>query len=799
MALSQIPTGPVVSPRGIVNAFTQQAAPSQVAPGALIWIHGLNLGPDDGRFASGFPLPTRLGDPAVEVLINGVAVPLISVRPTRIVAQVPWQARQGLASVVVRRGEARSREARVMISQPWPSLRTRDDKGYGEVSGGLADRILTVPATGLGVTDPAPVTGQPGPKDPEAALRGALRAYVGGIQAPVTAALSPERAGEFEVKITMPPQSRPGDMITVIAGNRPANRLTYSAIASPEMRFMRLPEGTPLLRALVASDLRPDYLVMSAERDGDGCYPSFLFNLARNQARKIDECLISSNRNAPTPIVSPDDTGVLAALIGPPEGDATAGISSKVLVLNPARDEPMVAELAAKAAGLASGPNGNLNAVVPGDPPQVITINVQNGRPSEPQNVVPQGAATGVGQVAVRFPEVDLGDGFKHMLAAPQQLLPGVFVSVVGDDASAPKRAKVAVFALTGEVAGTQDFPEGWLPLLAALPPQQPGRTDPIPGAGTPAQQAPVFRVTTRFDGETATYFVLAQRSQGENNAVIAFTLEGPGPQVIPFPDSWFAAACAGPVRMFNLELVHSVALFGSKTPVNEFKNPCPANGFLLLNMEKRSLLPIPVPGHAQINTSAAIGDVNDFLFATNTDPARRGVSDVLIVLDGASGLVARFDMPIGVVGYFGITPVAGMNALVGLAMNRAAGDEGLLFFDLEEDTVRLLPTPEGFASVNTVAVFPITRKLVARGVKPNNGGTQYLVYDLLTGDVHMPPNPPGVVWVGTAPRPPAQPGQPAPPAVPMLEDISPRANMIAAMGYDAERRQIGVFTLRIP
>lgn len=43
------PTGPVVNPRGVVNAFTQQPAPSVVAAGGIIHISGLNLGPTGGR------------------------------------------------------------------------------------------------------------------------------------------------------------------------------------------------------------------------------------------------------------------------------------------------------------------------------------------------------------------------------------------------------------------------------------------------------------------------------------------------------------------------------------------------------------------------------------------------------------------------------------------------------------------------------------------------------------------------------------------------------------------------------
>src|SRR4051794_29848834 len=83
------PLGPAVPPRGITNAFPQAPAPSPVAPGGLIWIQGLSLGPAEGLKATDIPWPTKLGD--IEVLINGRLSPVGFVSPSRIVAQVPLE------------------------------------------------------------------------------------------------------------------------------------------------------------------------------------------------------------------------------------------------------------------------------------------------------------------------------------------------------------------------------------------------------------------------------------------------------------------------------------------------------------------------------------------------------------------------------------------------------------------------------------------------------------------------------------------------------------------------------------
>lgn len=88
-ALAQAPTGPVIDPRGIVNAFTLDPAPSIVAPGGLFTISGYNLASDTVQ-APGVPWPVTLA--GARVTVNGRAASLYSVSPGTIVAQAPWKA-----------------------------------------------------------------------------------------------------------------------------------------------------------------------------------------------------------------------------------------------------------------------------------------------------------------------------------------------------------------------------------------------------------------------------------------------------------------------------------------------------------------------------------------------------------------------------------------------------------------------------------------------------------------------------------------------------------------------------------
>ena len=118
--LGQAPTAPVVSPRGVINAFTQTPAPTTVAAGGLIWINGLNLGPVDAIVAKDAPWPTSVGDPAIQVLINNRPSPIYSAGPSRIVAQVPYEIANGQVNLVVRRGDAQSRPARFNVINIFP-------------------------------------------------------------------------------------------------------------------------------------------------------------------------------------------------------------------------------------------------------------------------------------------------------------------------------------------------------------------------------------------------------------------------------------------------------------------------------------------------------------------------------------------------------------------------------------------------------------------------------------------------------------------------------------------------------
>ncbi|MCX6592010.1 MAG: hypothetical protein NTZ56_10830 [Acidobacteria bacterium] len=778
-------TAPVVTPRGVINGFTQRPAPSQVAPGGIIWISGLNLGPPEGIKTTENPAPTKLGD--VEVLVNNRAAGVISAEPGRVVAVVPEQTPNGVVNVIVRRGEQQSRPARITVVASLPSLRTKEDKGFGELASTGSGSSIVLSASGFGA---------PGAVD--------LQAYVGGLRGSVTATAS-DRPGEFDIAITVPADSAAGDMVTLLSGNRVANQGTLGRRVAA-LKYLPLPDGTPDLRDLVGSDLRGEFLLATGARDDKGCYPAFLFDFGKAAASRVADCLTTANRNAATPIVAANDTGVLGALVGPPESADV--VSAKLMTFAPG-DVSSSVTLPASASLLTANANGFV-VVVPGPPAKAYSVDPLTSEVTE-ATVVPgaAGGGGGAGGAAggIVALTIDLGDGLSVVFSNPTGVGNNRRAVVVTDNDRAPKKAKLAFLDAQNAVVSTRDFPEGWLPLAAQ--PQQvalpPGVNLP-PGANLTRPLGSVF-----LDAPTRLFYVLAQQGDNTQHGVIAFPLDASEVKTVAFPSGWFATGCAAQIPLQTLDLSRRFGLLASKSVTSAFANPCPADGFLLVDLTNQSASVVQLPGTGQLNANAGANEMNDYMFGTNTDPGRNNVSDTLYVLDGVSGSVNRLDLPSGVTGFGNLSTIPTLGALIAPATNRVQGDGGLVLFDLETATAKLLPVPDGFASVQIAGIFATTRKVVGRGVKDQNAGSQFIVYDLVSGDANVIPNPEGVAFVGPlpavagagggggAPGGGGAGGQAGQAAQAVTLRANPRAGSIAATAWNAQRRAVGIALLQVP
>lgn len=802
---AQPPTAPVVSPRGVVNAYTLVPAPSQVSPGGIIWINGFNLGPVDGAKSTDLPLPLELG--GVQVTINNRRAPLFSVSPNRIEAQVPLETQPGTATVIVRRGDESSRPARINIVALAPALRSANDAGYGEAAVTKKDgNTITLAGTGFGVTDPRLETGAP-PLD-GTSLVNPVRAYIGGLPANSTATPSATRPGEFDITITVPEGAAPGDLVNVMAG--PAGvaatpRRLYQAAVAPEMKFLSV-SGNPELRALAGSDLRGPFAMAAGPRADSGCYPAYRIDFSAMKFDALDTCVTAGNRNQPNPFVAAVEGGAIAALVGPPEGELPNGVSSKVALFTSASGDVSTVQLPAAAVNLASQ-NGNFRANLANAPAVLINADTQEvtETPAGPGGGggggggLPGGGAAGANAGCLN-PNltIDLGDGLNKIISCVQA--GQGFVSVIADNEDAPKKAKLATVTPQGQVQNSFDFPEGYLPMvLPALQIQNPpgGGGGAVPGGGGQGQLVNRLRAVTIPDGQAA--YVIVRSVDGKRDALAMF-----GNQqitAIPFPDGWFAASCTPNLRIFNMDLARQIGFAATKSAETTARQNCPAYGFVLLDRDTREVSISESPGSEGFNAASQAGDVADFIYTVSTNPQRVNVAESLYVLDSTTGSSFRLDLPPGVAGFGQVRAELTLFSILAPAnaTQTGNGDAGIAVFDLESATAKLLPVPDGFAAVQILGIFESTRKVVARGNRVGNAGSSILIYDLASGDLYIPNTPAPCSFAGILPGAPGAGqggGGQAQQAI-NLTLLNPKANTVITGCFDTNRRLTGFLYIR--
>ena len=798
----QAPTAPVIQPRGVVNAYTQLPAPAVAGQGGLIHINGINLSPPEGWKAEGLPLPTQFGEPPVQVLINNRPAPLLSATPGRIVAQIPLETPNGSVGVVVKRGEQQSRVARLQVQALAPGVLSASGLGFGAAANVGSDGILKLKATSLGPTEPRVGTGEAATE--ATAARAALNAYVGGVPVIVNASYSSTTPGEFDIELKVPEGARDGDAILLVANTAEANLLTMNkGRRESEALYIPYPAGTPDLRNVRSSDVNGLFLNANGVRGTDTCFNSYLIDALKKTFEKIDGCLTTAQPQAITPFIDSAGSPVFAAFVGPFTGTVQAGqaalVSDKVKLFRAPPAEPVHATLPVAVAALNGTVGGNFIATAPGStgtPGKSYSIHSGTGEVAEI-------AATGGGvggapgggvnlqALLQRFSAIDLGDGINKLLSQVSALN-NQFVLTVGDSLEKPTKAKVAVLTAQGEIVAQRALPEGWLPIVAPAPAVQqppPGGGQLPPGLAQLRAPTPVY-----MDTQTRNYYVAVRSGEGKHGLAF-FPTEGDA-RIIGLPEDWYFTGCVPNIPVYGIELARGIAMMGGKSEDSSFKNPCPADGFLLFDLAARQFTAVGLPGAGKFNASGGADELNDFLTGANIDPANRNTSDTFYVLDGVNATAFRFDLPVGVNNFSGGTRIPALNLVVAQANNRAAGDAGLVLFDLERTEARLLPTPEGFVSINYLGLLPSLRRLVARGIKTGNSGSQVLIYNLENGDLEMIANPEGVAFIGSPPQQQPVPGQQ--PVANLPVRVNQKANTVEAIVFGEDRRQRGVVVIRV-
>ena len=225
---------PVVS--SVVNSADLS---SLVALGGAVNINGTSLA--TGSFTAGAPpLPNSLGD--VCALVNNIPLPLFSVSPGQLVAQLPYIS--GASSLVVHNSGGVSAPFAFTIQGQAPAIYKtagivqviRDDNGepVGFTNPIHPNTALTIYVTGLGLTTPLPPLGTAAPASPPALVNAPPTVTLGGASLAVSsAALVPGKIGVYAIHVTAPEKVQVAESapLTVTAGG---NSATYNVrVVSP--------------------------------------------------------------------------------------------------------------------------------------------------------------------------------------------------------------------------------------------------------------------------------------------------------------------------------------------------------------------------------------------------------------------------------------------------------------------------------------------------------------------------------------------------------------------------------------
>ena len=198
----------------LVNAASMLTGP--VAPGEIVTIFGLGIGPVTPTSSPSGVTPTGLGQ--TQVLFDGQAAPLFYVQDSEIMAQAPYEI-AGKSSVdveVIYQGQSRG-IVTTPVAASAPGIFTVS-AGTGLASAGNQDGTLNSPfdpaprgsiialyATGEGITNPASADGQPAVAPyPQSALP--VSVTIGGSLAQVLfAGEAPGFSGLMQVNAVVPP------------------------------------------------------------------------------------------------------------------------------------------------------------------------------------------------------------------------------------------------------------------------------------------------------------------------------------------------------------------------------------------------------------------------------------------------------------------------------------------------------------------------------------------------------------------------------------------------------------------
>ncbi len=237
--IRKLTPGPVavedIQPLSVVNAASM--LPGPVAPGEIVAIFGLGIGPvtpAGGTLDASGKVATELA--AARVLFNGTPAPLYYAQDSQINAQAPYEI-SGAATADVEvfyQGESRGKAA-IAVAASAPGIFTfsagtgpavvlnQDDSLNSPVAPARQASIVTLYATGEGVTNPAGADGKPATAPYPAPVMPVTLA-IGGYPAQILfAGEAPGYAGLLQINARLPGGFAPTGNVPVVLSVGPAS------------------------------------------------------------------------------------------------------------------------------------------------------------------------------------------------------------------------------------------------------------------------------------------------------------------------------------------------------------------------------------------------------------------------------------------------------------------------------------------------------------------------------------------------------------------------------------------------
>ena len=193
--------------------------PGPLAPGSIVSLFGQNLAAGN-NLASELPLPRSLG--LVRVLIGGQEAPLFFAGPGQVLVEA-----NGVLSSPEPLQTAANRPGIFTLGPPFGDQGAILIANTNRLAMPETPNVPSEPAeiggfisifcTGLGATEPAVPSGDPGPAGPLATVTTPVMVTIGGQPATVSfAGLAPRFVGVYQVNAQVPAGITPGDIVPVV-------------------------------------------------------------------------------------------------------------------------------------------------------------------------------------------------------------------------------------------------------------------------------------------------------------------------------------------------------------------------------------------------------------------------------------------------------------------------------------------------------------------------------------------------------------------------------------------------------